>query len=124
MTYSWQRVTIHPWVGESFESPRCLPHRTLILGESNYTTRSNFTEKLVVSCVEEHLDQNPDEVFSRFATKILRVVFGDEQISPREFWTNVAFYNFVQSCVGETSRIRPKSKHWQDSVPEIGRAHV
>lgn len=116
----WNKVKVHPWVGSKYEQPAIFPCRTLILGESNYTSECNFHSNLVIECIEDHIGLNEDPKFSRFATKIRRVIFGrdsDSIISPKTFWENVAFYNFVQFLVGGASKERPTEKLWRDSVP-------
>jgi hypothetical protein len=113
----WDKVRVHPWVGECYESNELLPYRTLVLGESNYTTQENFNSNLVIACIKDHIGENSDDNFSRFATKTRRVILGREtKISAKEFWQNAAFYNFVQYRVGDLSKQRPTQKMWDDSV--------
>ena len=113
----WHKVKVHPWIGEYFMTPKIFPHRTLILGESNYTSPDKFNSALVISCIQDHIGDNTDPNFSRFATKVRRVIFGREtSISAKEFWENAAFYNFVQYLVGGESKERPTSQMWFDSV--------
>lgn len=112
----WSKVRVHPWVGVDYEKPAIFPYRTLILGESNYTTPDNFGTDLVISCVgDDILGSDPN--FCRFSTKIRRVIFGrNTEIGPEEFWRNAAFYNFVQYLVGGKSKERPTSQMWIDSA--------
>jgi hypothetical protein len=116
-------ITVHPWVGKNYHYPKYLLHRTLVLGESNFTELENFKSDLVINCVLNDMSIDPTEErdtsgFCRFSTKIRRIVFGrDETIGPNRFWQDVAFYNFVQSLVGDKSRIRPTQEMWEGSVP-------
>lgn len=116
-------VVVHPWVGNSYETPRHLRHKTLILGESNFTTFDQFKPSLVTACVLNDISTDETEErdtsgFCRFSTKIRRIIFGrDESLGPNEFWQDVAFYNFVQSLVGDSPRVRPTNEMWRDSVP-------
>jgi len=113
----WNKVKVHPWLGEFYESNELLPYRTLVLGESNYTSEENFDSNLVIACIKDHIGENSDNNFSRFATKIRRVILGhDTKVSSKEFWENTAFYNFVQYRVGDLSKQRPTQKMWDDSV--------
>ncbi|WP_440904754.1 hypothetical protein ACMZOO_00645 [Catenovulum sp. SX2] len=113
----WNKVKVHPWVGKFYESTELLPNKTLVLGESNYATEENFDSNLVIACIKEHIGENSDDNFSRFATKIRRVILGREtKVSARNFWENAAFYNFIQYRVGELSKQRPTQKMWDDSA--------
>ncbi len=113
----WNKVKVHPWVGSQYEKPEIFPDKTLILGESNYTSEENFDSNLVISCVADHIGENEDPNFSRFATKTRRVIFGrNTTVSSKQFWGNVAFYNFVQYLVGSVSRERPTEKMRHESV--------
>ena len=88
-----------------------------MLGESNYTAEENFDFNLVIACIKDHIEENSDENFSRFATKTRRVILGrDTKVSAKEFWENAAFYNFVQYRVGDFSKERPTKKMWDDSA--------
>lgn len=116
-------IVVHPWIGGKYFRPFRFKHKTLILGESNYTEVNKFSSRLVIECVENDCTTNPSEErdtsgFCKFATKIRRTVFGhNEQINPNDFWQDVAFYNFVQSRVGDKARIRPTPEMWQESAP-------
>lgn len=116
-------VVVHPWIGVNYENPKFLKYRTLILGESNFTSPpENFNSSLVIRCVKDDVAvENPERDttgFCRFSTKLRRVIFGsDEVLGPEGLWNDVAFYNFVQSLVGEQARVRPTSEMWRDSVP-------
>lgn len=117
------RVAVHPWIGRNYKNPINFKYKTLILGESNFTDPpDNFNTSLVIRCVEDDLSigvQGRDtNGFCRFSTKIRRVIFGrDESLGPNGLWQDVAFYNFVQSLVGNKSRIRPTHEMWEESIP-------
>ncbi len=117
----WHHVRIKPWVGGKYHCPENFPFRTLILGESNYTTPDIFSSDLVVNCVRTHLGQNDDPNFSRFATKIRRLACRSrENLSRKVFWSDVAFYNFIQVLVGQAARDRPTEDMWHESVAAFG----
>jgi hypothetical protein len=117
-----EAVVVHPWVGTLYAAPLHFKHRTLILGESNYTTPDKFNSSLVIDCVLD--DVNTDENverdtagFCRFSTKTRRVIFGpSKSLKPSDFWSDIVFYNFVQSCVGDKARMRPTDEMWKRSV--------
>lgn len=113
----WDKVKVHPWVGSQYNHPDIFPFKTLILGESNYTSEENFNSKLVMECITDHIGLNEDPNFSRFATKTRRVVFGrNTPINAKTFWENAAFYNFVQYLVGGASKERPTEQMWEKSA--------
>jgi hypothetical protein len=113
-------VAVHPWVGNLYTNPLHFKQRTLILGESNYTTPENYKSSLVIDCVLDDMSthENRDTTgFCRFSTKIRRTIWGrDESIGPLAFWKNVAFYNFVQPLVGDRARMRPTDEMWEGSA--------
>ena len=115
-----EKVKVHPWIGIHYEKPTIFRYKTLILGESNYTTPENFGPDLVNGCVCNDIgDDKPRDTrgFCKFSTKIRRVIFGrDTKIDPKEFWSNVTFYNFVQDRVGDKSKVRPTDQMWIGSV--------
>ncbi len=116
-------VHVYPWLGKHYEQPKHLIHKTLILGESNFTKLGKFNRELVQACVKNDISTDPLEEkdtngFCRFSTKLRRIIFGsDTAICPEDFWQDVAFYNFVQVRVGDRSRIRPTEEMWRESVP-------
>lgn len=118
-----QIIAVHPWVGERYRSPLHFKYKTLILGESNFTESHKFRSNLVIECVLSDMETDSSEErdttgFCRFSTKIRRIIFGRcETIGSNSFWQDVAFYNFVQSLVGDKARIRPTLEMWQEAVP-------
>ena len=74
-------IAVHPWVGKNYKNPANILHKTLILGESNFTESEKFNSNLVINCVLNDLSIDPTEErdttgFCRFSTKIRRVIFG------------------------------------------------
>lgn len=124
MRYIWSdSIKVHPWVGEYYENPRHVLHKTLILGESNFTEPSKFNSGLVQECVRDDMSTDRSRErdttgFCRFSTKIRRIIFGSkESVGPAGLWQDVAFYNFVQTLVGGAARMRPTQEMWDESVP-------
>jgi hypothetical protein len=111
-------INVIPHIGSMYERPEIFPHKTLILGESNYTDRAeDFRKNLVKECIDSDLIGD-DPNFQRFSTKTRRVIFGrDTVITKEKFWDNVAFYNFVQFLVGNQARVKPTQEMWENSVP-------
>ncbi len=116
-------VAVHPWIGENYDNPTHFKYKTLILGESNFTSPpDNFNSSLVIRCVKDDLSSNSQERdtngFCRFSTKLRRIIFGqNERLGPNGLWQDVAFYNFIQMLVGDSPRIRPTQEMWADSIP-------
>lgn len=109
-------VDIEPWVGRKYERPDLFPRKTLLLGESNFTSPQNYTPQLVINCVRDAIDGTDPSGFGRFSTKTIRLIFGERtQHSVEEFWENVAFFNFVGELVGEQARVRPTLEMWSRS---------
>lgn len=101
-----------PWIGLHYEKPKHFKNKTLVLGESSYGASERFDQNRTIDCVERHLGDNSDKNFSRFAVKIKRTVHGEKTgISNGDFWSDVAFYNFVQPLVG-SERERPTDEMW------------
>lgn len=120
----WSKsIQVHPWIGTHYTHPQHFLHKTLILGESNFTKPERFNWELVQACVKNDISKDPLEErdttgFCRFSTKIRRMIFGrNTTLGPEDFWQDVTFYNFVQVLVGERSRIRPTQEMWSVSVP-------
>jgi len=115
--YIWKNIKIYPWIPPLYKESKIFPYRTLVLGESNYTSESKFNSNLVISCVEEHISKNSDKNFSRFATKIRKTILGrDTERTVEEFWNNIAFYNFIQARVGTKSGERPTDDMWKEAI--------
>lgn len=111
--YEFPGVTFHPWVGKHYGLKSDFGIRLLVLGESHYHedlkfSDSDFTQEVVRTWGQERR--------SRFFTVIAKVLLRTEGwISDDErskIWEHVAFYNFVQSIVGDGPRIEPTFRQW------------
>ncbi len=49
-------VVVHPWVGRNYNDSIFFKHKTLSLGESNFTNSQNFNSSLVIHCAEDDLE--------------------------------------------------------------------
>lgn len=119
--HEWQAVKVEPWIGDKYPTPEIFRYRTLIMGESNYAP-DNLNLKSVIDDVKLHIGLNTNPDFSRFATKVRRLTAFDlsmasHELTRKEFWRNIAFYNFIQCLVGSKARQRPTSEMWASSVP-------
>lgn len=113
------QIKVSPWIGQNYANPNILKYKTLILGESNYTKEiEKFNSNMVINCVNDAINDTDKKGFGRFSTKIRSLIFGrDTLITPKEFWEDVAFYNFVQFLVGTEARQRPTQGQWESSIP-------
>lgn len=111
---STSRPTFRPWVGKDYgkESRFGMPARLLILGESHYgDTRRDLTEKVIRDYIEG--------TGYPFFTKIIRTILGPEVDAyerREQFFDAIAFYNYVQSSVGDTHDTPPTDEMWKDAV--------
>ena len=99
-----------PWVGSNYGTN---DDRFLVLGESHYGPASmpaNSTRVLT----QEYADGAWSH---RFWTNIMQVVNGQPhwKMDRAEFWSRVAFYNYVQQPVAETAGVAPTSEMFMAS---------
>lgn len=109
--------TFEPWVGSHYNKDGFNGIRILILGESHYGTkdleRSSFTREVV-----NDLGQNRRNRFFTVVQMLITGIPKGTRISNEDrqsFWEQVAFYNFIQSIVGEKSGIRPTAEMWKSA---------
>jgi len=111
------KMIFKPWIGPNFERTGFEGLRVLILGESHYgepgTEYDNFTSDVV----REWAFGKPSAFFSKIAKSMLRLTsqqnLSDDQRA--QFWSSVAFYNYVQKLVGDGPRQRPSPDLWEQS---------
>ena len=112
-----------PWIGEQYQQ-NMWGRRVLVLGESHYQWNENQPidnwPTLTIECVEELL---AGEYTDRFWTNIA-VAFLDPPphhipslAEKGEFWHSVAFYNYIQQCVGFGPYPNPTPRMWNESLP-------
>ncbi len=121
---NYQGVTFHPWVGASYgRDNRFGGVRLLILGESHYGIGEEHhnTTQDVVRCWGQELpelrgNEHRHMGFFTKTSKLLRRDSGELTQPDREaIWEDVAFYNFVQTFVGDCPRTRPTGNQWRDA---------
>jgi hypothetical protein len=111
-------VYFRPWEGSLF---RQQPIRLLLLGESHHSTEPVMPKSMTIDCTREYVDG----IWShRYWTEIMKVVEGRDywEIDRAEFWSKVAFYNYIQEIVGEGPGIAPTDQMYRSS--EQGLASV
>ena len=116
-------VVFDPWVGSKYESSNVFGVRVLLLGESHYGKPSELCTAFTADVVRKWAQSRPDPFF----TKVSRVLLGlDENArlsdeARAEIWEHVAFYNYIQQLVGDTSARRPTSGMWAGAAaPFLG----
>lgn len=106
-----------PWQGSRYHRGYEKGKRLLLLGESHYDEGGrahpgrNFTIQVVEALGLARERKHP------YWTKLVQIVTGDDahDIDRDDFWSRVAFYNFIQECVGDGPRIRPTDEHWKEA---------
>lgn len=107
--------TFDPWIGSRYATDGIGGKRLLILGESHHGGEgchyTGFTTKVIH---DEALGEN-GHPRRKFFGRIQRLIMGGRggfNAAEREdFWSRVAFYNFIQTAL-EEPRIRPTNEMW------------
>lgn len=118
-------LTWLPWVGASFVG-RPEDQRLLIVGESHYVRPKEgddlarviadhmnypaFTRDVVVECL---INQ---EWANRTLDTIPKLLFGTGDIDRERFWSDTAFYNFIQSPMNYNQEGAPERPSWDSYV--------
>ena len=106
-------VVFKPWIGSKYYLDNQFGLRVLVLGESHYhdgPVDPDFTTGVV-----KYLAQSVrNSFFTKIATLLLKKEKGTwlSDAERADVWEHVAFYNYIQSYVGESSRIRPTEDMW------------
>lgn len=98
-------VYFKPWVGSCYGKEKV---KLLILGESHYADRKP-SPTFTIDLTREYAN---GEWNHRFWTQIMQVVSGKRhwEIDRKEFWSNYAFYNYIQDVVAESASVAPTQK--------------
>ena len=116
------RYGFRPWIGETYQQRRW-GRRVLVLGESHYQWEENLPidnwPTLTVECVEEQIAGCSGRFWTNIAVAFLNpprhhLPNLDERSA---FWHSVAFYNYIQQCVGFGPYPNPTPKMWHQSRP-------
>jgi len=116
-------IFFKPWKGSKYESNKLFEKRVLVLGESHYEWDKKIPlySDLTIDCIKEQIEGDYTKQFwTNIAITFLNK--SPELQDKKEFWDSVAFYNYVQECVGSGPRIRPTNEMWRKS--EQGFAEV
>lgn len=83
--------------------------RLLLLGESHHSTEAIESQTMTIDCTQAYVDRKWTH---RYWTEIMKVVEGRDywEIDRGEFWSKVAFYNYIQEIVGDSPGIAPTAK--------------
>jgi hypothetical protein len=108
-----KHVNFLPWVGKNYQNG-FQGLRTLILGESQYTSSCDNPFNFTIERVKEQIN---GACSGQFWTNIAKALIGSDPVleDKKQFWNSVSFYNYVQEFVGDGPRIRPTEKHWKSS---------
>ena len=108
--------TFEPWVGSRYSTDGICGKRILILGESHHggggCDYQDFTKKVIR---DEALGEN-GHPRRKFFARVHRVIVGGRggftDAQREDFWSRVAFYNFIQTAL-EKPRDRPTNEMWE-----------
>lgn len=107
-------VRFLPWIGKRYDNSR-FGVRILVLGESHYGGQQD--DVAMTREVVEVYTQGGDRI--RFFTVIANVLRGQsgwiEDTELAGMFQEIAFYNFVQTIVGEEPRCRPTFRQWVEA---------
>lgn len=116
-TFTWL-----PWVGRNYPNARI---KLLIVGESNYGENPNKIEKdrkFTRTVIDDFQISfaKPNKTFNKFDE--LLDLESKEEI--KNFWSNVAFYDFVQRAMlweedkdGKSKTEKPKPNDYRNGIP-------
>ena len=117
----FEGVGFHPWIGERYCANDRFGVRLLVLGESHYGQKGNETPDMTKEVVEWHTQRarTGDGERLRFFTVVANILrgqrgwIGDSDLA--EVFQEIAFYNFVQTFVGDGPRGDPTFRQWVDA---------
>lgn len=116
-----------PWVGDNYGTLNKINRKILILGESHYGSEKDhwFNRDLTRLTIQEKIGEAPGEkgkIYKKaFHTNIFKT-FNDGNPTPetlKAFWHSVAYMNYVQGTVADTSRVAPKKEDWDESQEAV-----
>jgi hypothetical protein len=120
MDWAATEVKFNPWVGENY-CKGIKGKRLLVLGESHWHNCNKDEEcRVEIDRAERHKGLTNSVVKgwiggSRRSPVSYQVpaLFG---ISEAEFWSDVVFYNYLQTFAGPGAGVRPKQAQWDDEA--------
>jgi hypothetical protein len=109
-----------PWVGDKYKRGGLFHKRVLILGESHYNRDGPaLTAGITRQCIRGQINGD-GTMAQKFWTNITMTFLDHKPTTSEErhaFWHSVAYYNYVQVCVGFRPRVRPSPSMWRQSEP-------
>jgi len=111
-----KNVKFKPWIGPEYNNNGIDGLKILILGESHYGDKeyedvtSDVIRKYVIS-------GQPYAFFTKIAKCILQIPVEDKfSMKQRtQIWNSVAFYNYIQTFIGNNPRERPNDDMWNNT---------
>ncbi|WNM57733.1 hypothetical protein [Candidatus Nitrospira allomarina] len=107
-----------PWVGTKYRYEGFNGLKVLILGESHYGDAGTETAELTSEVVKEWGQEKRSRFFTVTQKLIQGTASGERVLAQdrKEFWEQVAFYNYIQEFVGAGPRQRPAQEMWERSA--------
>ncbi len=108
-----EEVVFKPWVGSKYYQDNQFGLRVLVLGESHYHD-GPVNPEFTIGVVKKLAQSERHPFFTKTAAVLLKKESATwlSDTERAEVWEHVAFYNYIQSFVGGTSRIRPTEEMW------------
>jgi len=120
-----ESVMFMPWVGKNYLNG-FRGKKFLILGESYYCedysicgacypSKKNDCNNYTIDIITRQL--NGDEKVSSFYQKLSKLFINNINDTNllNDFWNSIAYYNYIQSSVGDGARQRPTKEMWNDA---------
>ncbi len=112
-------VYFNPWVRKDYQSQS---PKILVLGESHYGIEKDYNPDFTTDIIKDWALEREGSrrfftIIAKISSKILYnrtpdwLGLEDKQF----FWSRVAFYNYIQSFVGDAARIRPSESMWDEA---------
>ena len=114
---SLEGVQFHPWIGERYDGENRFGVRVLVLGESHYGEEGREKPTETTEVVRWFTQGGGNR--RRFFTVIANVLRGqrgwidDSELA--RVYQEIAFYNLVQTFVGDAPRRDPTFRQWVDA---------
>lgn len=96
----------YPWVGCNFAGSKCRP---LIIGDSHYATsqeaKKEFDDKKSTRWIVDSMINNKcnGELSHSMFEGLLKTFIKSTPENVKDFWSKIAFYNFVQEIMDKSS---------------------
>ena len=107
-------IVFWPHVGHLFGKMSCFGMEVAVMGESHYGKPG---EPLRPTVTQDAVQCYGIEVRHPFFTKVGKLMVGGRLASMHrgEGWAHFAFFNYIQTWVGTTPRVRPTTDMWSQA---------